>query len=64
MNHGLFEKNVIILSVAVLITVAIGGLVQLVNLRAWTGVGGLDFANGENFCRACVEHVCGSGAGT
>ena len=32
MNHGLFEKNVIILSVAVLITVAIGGLVQLVPL--------------------------------
>ncbi len=32
MKHELFEKNVIILSVAVLITVAIGGLVQLVPL--------------------------------
>lgn len=32
MKHELFEKNVIILSIAVLITVAIGGLVQLVPL--------------------------------
>ncbi|MBL8660273.1 MAG: cytochrome-c oxidase, cbb3-type subunit II [Rhodospirillales bacterium] len=32
MKHELFERNVIILSVAVLITVAIGGLVQLVPL--------------------------------
>lgn len=32
MKHELFEKNVIILSVAVLITVAIGGLVQLIPL--------------------------------
>jgi cytochrome c oxidase cbb3-type subunit 2 len=32
MKHELFEKNIIILSIAVLITVAIGGLVQLVPL--------------------------------
>lgn len=32
MKHELFEKNVIILSIAVLITVAIGGLVQLIPL--------------------------------
>ncbi len=31
-SHALFEKNVIILSIAVLVTVSIGGLVQLVPL--------------------------------
>ncbi len=32
MNHEIFEKNVILLSIGILITVAVGGLVQIVPL--------------------------------
>ncbi len=32
MNHEIFEKNVILLSIAILITVSVGGLVQIVPL--------------------------------